>query len=126
MALSRFDVFRDFGESCIFMRGSLFYSVFLILSFYNILQFSVWLRYGCLTASLDLARSVKLMSMSLADVVATIQHGGPRLTAAIFFVALVLGIVVLHYVFRGLVHILSRYTKIPSISSGMSCASCRS
>lgn len=53
------------------------------------------------------------MSMSLADVVATIQHGGPRLTAAIFFVALVLGIVVLHYVFRGLVHILSRYTKIP-------------
>lgn len=53
------------------------------------------------------------MSMSLADVVATIRHGGPRLTAAIFFVALVLGIVVLHYVFRGLVHILSRYTKIP-------------
>lgn len=53
------------------------------------------------------------MSMSLADVVATIQHGGPRLTAAIFFVALVLGIVVLHYVFLGLVHILSRYTKIP-------------
>ena len=76
MALSRFDVLRDFGESCIFMRGSLFYSVFLILSFYNILQFSFWLRYGCLTAALDLARSVKLMSMSLADVVATIQHGG--------------------------------------------------
>lgn len=53
------------------------------------------------------------MSLSLTSIVSTIQHGGPRLTLAVFILAQVLGIVVLHYVFRALVSILSRHTEIP-------------
>ena len=53
------------------------------------------------------------MSLSLSGLLDLLQHGGPKVTAAIFLIAQILGIILLHYVFHGLVYLISRYTKVP-------------
>lgn len=53
------------------------------------------------------------MSVSLAGILNTIQHGGPKMTAVIYITAQILGIIVLSYVFKGIVYLVSHYTRVP-------------
>ena len=40
------------------------------------------------------------------------QHGGPHVHFLAFILFNILGIVILHYVFKGLIHLLTRYTHV--------------
>lgn len=42
-----------------------------------------------------------------------VQYGGPHVHAVVFFTCQIVGIIVLHYVFRGITYLVNHYTKLP-------------
>ena len=53
------------------------------------------------------------MPLSLDSLAYEIQYGGPHVHLAVFIICQIIGIILLHYVFRIVTYMLNRYTKLP-------------
>lgn len=53
------------------------------------------------------------MPLSLDSLAYEIQYGGPHVHLAVFIIYQIIGILLLHYVFRIITYLINRYTQLP-------------
>ena len=53
------------------------------------------------------------MPLSLDGLAHEIQYGGPHVHLAVFIICQIIGIILLHYVFRIITYLINRYTQLP-------------
>lgn len=53
------------------------------------------------------------MPLSLDSLAYEIQYGGPHVHLAVFISCQIIGIILLHYVFRIITYLINRYTQLP-------------
>lgn len=53
------------------------------------------------------------MPLSLDSLAYEIQYGGPHVHLAVFIICQIIGIILLHYVFRIITYLINRYTQLP-------------
>ncbi|EEX68273.1 hypothetical protein MITSMUL_05276 [Mitsuokella multacida DSM 20544] len=54
-----------------------------------------------------------VMPLSLDSLAYEIQYGGPHVHLAVFIICQIIGIILLHYVFRIITYLINRYTQLP-------------
>lgn len=53
------------------------------------------------------------MPFSFDNLIHEVQYGGPHVHFAVFIICQIVGIILLHYIFRGITYLINRYTKMP-------------
>ena len=53
------------------------------------------------------------MPLSLDSLAYEIQYGGPHVHLVVFIICQIIGIILLHYVFRIITYLINRYTHLP-------------
>ena len=53
------------------------------------------------------------MPLSLDSLAYEIQYGGPHVHLVVFIICQIIGIILLHYVFRIITYLINRYTQLP-------------
>ncbi|WP_270380606.1 hypothetical protein [Mitsuokella multacida] len=53
------------------------------------------------------------MPLSLNSLAYEIQYSGPHVHLAVFIICQIIGIILLHYVFRIITYLINRYTQLP-------------
>ena len=53
------------------------------------------------------------MPLSLDSLTYEIQYGGPHVHLVVFIICQIIGIILLHYVFRIITYLINRYTQLP-------------
>jgi hypothetical protein len=54
-----------------------------------------------------------VMPLSLDSLAYEIQYGGPHVHLVVFIICQIIGIILLHYVFRIITYLINRYTQLP-------------
>ena len=62
------------------------------------------------------------MPLSLDSLAYEIQYGGPHVHLVVFIICQIIGIILLHYVFRIITYLINRYTSSSSITMAVPCA----